>query len=233
MTRIEVTDLMRQLDEIVGPVEGDDPKVLKRVRILDAAEALFIRQGYVKTSMDEVAREAGVAKGTLYLYFKSKEELFLAALESELSQWFSELDALIRDSTPMSVDVFADGLAASLAARPRLLELMSLLHNVLEHNVDVDASRSFKRTLLGHLQDASTGVEAALPDLPAGAAPLLLMRMYALVVGYRQMADPAPNVAEALTAADLAPLRVDFEKDIAAALVDLIHGMCVTPPASR
>ena len=211
----------------------DEDKAERRLAILDAATRMLAQHGYHEITMAEVARRTGLAKGTLYLYFKSKEELFLAALESELSQWFSELDALIRDSTPMSVDVFADGLAASLAARPRLLELMSLLHNVLEHNVDVDASRSFKRTLLGHLQDASTGVEAALPDLPAGAAPLLLMRMYALVVGYRQMADPAPNVAEALTAADLAPLRVDFEKDFAAALVDLIHGMCVTPPASR
>lgn len=211
----------------------DEDKAERRLAILDAATHMLAEHGYHEITMAEVARRTGLAKGTLYLYFKSKEELFLAALESELSQWFSELAALIRDNTPMPVDAFADGLATSLSARPRLLELMSLLHNVLEHNVDVDASRSFKRTLLGHLQDASNGVEAALPDLPAGAAPLLLMRMYALVVGYRQMADPAPSVAEALMAADLAPLRVDFEKDFAAALVDLIHGMCVGPSASR
>ena len=210
----------------------DEDKAERRLAILDAATRMLAAHGYHEITMAEVARRTGLAKGTLYLYFKSKEELFLAALESELSQWFSELDAIIRGHTPMSAEIFADGLAKSLSARPRLLELMSLLHNVLEHNVDVEAARSFKLRLVGHLQDASTGVEAALPDLPAGAAPLLLMRMYALVVGYRQMADPAPNVAEALESADLAPLRVDFEKDFAAALVDLIYGM-TTPRASR
>lgn len=100
MTRGEVTDLMRQLDEIVGPVEGDDPKVLKRVRILDAAEALFIRQGYVKTSMDEVAREAGVAKGTLYLYFNKKADLILAAIGREKRNYIQGLMDVFDESLP-------------------------------------------------------------------------------------------------------------------------------------
>ena len=100
MTRDEVADLMRQLDEIVGPIEGDDPKVLKRVRILDAAEALFIRQGYVKTSMDEVAREAGVAKGTLYLYFNKKADLILAAIGREKRKYVSGLMDIFDEALP-------------------------------------------------------------------------------------------------------------------------------------
>lgn len=100
MTRGEVTDLMRQLDEIVGPIEGDDPKVLKRVRILDAAESLFIRQGYVKTSMDEVAREAGVAKGTLYLYFNKKADLILAAIGREKRNYMQGLMDVFDESLP-------------------------------------------------------------------------------------------------------------------------------------
>lgn len=46
--------------------------------ILDAAERLFTRFGYRRTVMDDVAQEAGVAKGTLYLYFTNKEALFRA-----------------------------------------------------------------------------------------------------------------------------------------------------------
>lgn len=100
MTREEVADLMRQLDEIVGPIEGDDPKVLKRVRILDAAEALFMRQGYVKTSMDGVAKEAGVAKGTLYLYFKKKADLILSALGREKRQYIRGIMDVFDESLP-------------------------------------------------------------------------------------------------------------------------------------
>lgn len=53
----------------------------KAQAILDAAERLFVRYGYRKSSMDDVAREAGIAKGTVYLYFAGKEALFRALLE--------------------------------------------------------------------------------------------------------------------------------------------------------
>ena len=48
----------------------------KRTRILHAAQSLFIRYGVKRTSIDEVARAADIAKGTLYLYYDSKEMLF-------------------------------------------------------------------------------------------------------------------------------------------------------------
>jgi TetR/AcrR family transcriptional regulator len=56
----------------------------KRNAILDAARAVFSRQGYAGASVDDVATSAGIAKGTLYLYFKSKEELYVAALARDL-----------------------------------------------------------------------------------------------------------------------------------------------------
>jgi AcrR family transcriptional regulator len=56
----------------------------KRAAILEAARSVFSRKGYSETAVDDVAEEARVAKGTLYLYFRSKEELYLAALASDL-----------------------------------------------------------------------------------------------------------------------------------------------------
>ena len=53
----------------------------KAQNILDAAERLFMRHGYRKSSMDDVARDAGIAKGTLYQYYAGKEALFRALLE--------------------------------------------------------------------------------------------------------------------------------------------------------
>jgi AcrR family transcriptional regulator len=52
----------------------------RRACILNAARCVFARQGYADTVVDDIAGQAGIAKGTLYLYFKSKEEIFLGAL---------------------------------------------------------------------------------------------------------------------------------------------------------
>jgi AcrR family transcriptional regulator len=52
----------------------------RRACILQAARCVFARQSYANTIVEDIAGQAGIGKGTLYLYFKSKEEIFLAAL---------------------------------------------------------------------------------------------------------------------------------------------------------
>ncbi|QSX39732.1 TetR/AcrR family transcriptional regulator [Shewanella cyperi] len=55
----------------------------KRAQILEAAIALFCGQGFPNTSMDEVAKKAGVSKQTVYAHFGSKDDLFVASIESK------------------------------------------------------------------------------------------------------------------------------------------------------
>jgi len=70
-------DIARPLQERL--LESDE-RQQREERILDAAAKLLVRQGYRKTTIDEVAREAGVGKGTIYLHWKDKNELFRAAI---------------------------------------------------------------------------------------------------------------------------------------------------------
>ena len=63
----------------IKPRRKDVPEK-RRACILNAARCVFGRQGYSETVVDDIAGQAGIAKGTLYLYFKSKEEIFFAAL---------------------------------------------------------------------------------------------------------------------------------------------------------
>src|SRR5262249_36142100 len=58
----------------------------KRRQIMEGARRMFLAQGFDAASMSEIAREAGVSKGTLYVYFKSKEELFENIVEDECRQ---------------------------------------------------------------------------------------------------------------------------------------------------
>ncbi len=60
-----------------------DDESAKRRQIVDGARAVFLAQGFDAASMNDIARAAGVSKGTLYVYFKNKEELFEAIIEQE------------------------------------------------------------------------------------------------------------------------------------------------------
>ncbi len=62
---------------------GEGKRKERAHRILDAASALILRWGYQKTTVDDIAREAGVAKGTIYLHWKTREDLFAALMVRE------------------------------------------------------------------------------------------------------------------------------------------------------
>ena len=87
------------------PRVTDQYKTEVKEKIVQAAIATFSKYGYDKTRMDDIAESANLGKGTLYLYFKSKEELFYAIsensikeLKEQLSKLFSKKEDLVQDA---------------------------------------------------------------------------------------------------------------------------------------
>ena len=79
------------------PIKRARRKEARPGELLQAALALFVAKGFAATKVEEVARMAGVSKGTLFLYFSSKEELFKAVVRErivgQLSQFHAAIDA--------------------------------------------------------------------------------------------------------------------------------------------
>jgi len=89
----------------------------RRACILNAARCVFARQGYSETIVDDIAGQAGIAKGTLYLYFKSKEEIYLAAFTDDARK----LEELTRERMN-AVNSWQDKLKAYVYVRLDYLE---------------------------------------------------------------------------------------------------------------
>jgi AcrR family transcriptional regulator len=103
----------------------------KTQRILDAAQQLFARYGFRKTSIDEIAREAAVGKGTVYLVAHDKEDLFYQVVHRELRAWLAEVSPLVDPRRP------ADELLATVtAAALGYLERRPLVRDLLIGNHD-------------------------------------------------------------------------------------------------
>jgi len=77
-------DVLAERNDRNGTSQEEQSKRQQRAeRILDAAAELILRWGYRKTTIDDIARQAGVAKGTIYLHWKTREELFAALIKRE------------------------------------------------------------------------------------------------------------------------------------------------------
>ena len=83
--------------EITSTSVVDAAHTAKRRQIMDGARLVFLEQGFDAASMGEIARQAGVSKGTLYVYFKSKEDLFEAIFEEERRAQVERIFALDPD----------------------------------------------------------------------------------------------------------------------------------------
>ena len=100
-----------RLDALIGDVDSGEAKAKRRRLIVATATRLFVDSGYRKTSVEQVATEAGIAKGTLYLYYPNKAELMLACIALEKRGQMSRLAFLFDDA---------------IAARVRLISFVEM-----------------------------------------------------------------------------------------------------------
>ena len=87
---------------------GENPA--KRDQILDGAKQIFAANGYDGASMNDITRAAGVSKGTIYVYFNNKEELFAALIQRERARIFDAVDSILIDSKPLEEVLFDFGM---------------------------------------------------------------------------------------------------------------------------
>ncbi len=91
------------------PAAGQDPA--KREQILEGARRVFIEMGFDAASMNDITRAAGVSKGTIYVYFANKEELFEALIEDERKKMFSDMFAVLEQGGDLRETLIRYGMA--------------------------------------------------------------------------------------------------------------------------
>lgn len=90
------------MSKLSSPIGFPAPRWQRRPKarpeeILDAARQVFIEHGYARAKLEDVARHAGVSKGTVYLYFDSKETLFREMVRAKVVAPLAQAEALVRD----------------------------------------------------------------------------------------------------------------------------------------
>lgn len=199
-------------------------KAERRKRILAAAAQAFDRLGYADVSMNWLAERAGVAKGTLYLYFPTKESVFLGVYRRELAGWFDAVDAGLAPLPVNDISRTAGLLIDCLDAWPRVPALAALLHGVLERNIDEHEVLAFRGEFMERLAATGARLEQRLDFLAADDGARLLLRLHAFVIGFWPLANPAPIVRRVTERPAFAAQRVEFSEELENVLVLLLEG---------
>ena len=150
----------------------DAQKLFRRQEILDGARAYFEASGYEGFTMTQLAGRLGIVKGTLYLYFPTKEAIILALYARALEDWCEAVK--VKLATPIAGDDFVQLFYDTATADPILIPILTRLEHVIEHNISVELLVEAKRHFQTCFESIADKTQSALGLAPEQARELIL-----------------------------------------------------------
>ena len=188
---------------------SSEQKALRRHAVLETAEVYFKEVGYEAFSMAQLAKKSGVAKGTLYLYFNTREELFLTLYEQSLVRWSQIFIGSLSDT--MTSKTYAQSLYKTTQADGVFLPLLIRLEHVIEHNVAIPRLIESKRVFINQVEAVAAATSTAL-RLSTAQATEVVKTMGVLLIGATQT-DKSPALDDEDLPADVQYLITSFSSE--------------------
>lgn len=116
----------------------------RKEEIVNACEKLYQTMSFKNITLKEIGKGTSFSRTSIYNYFQTKEEIFLALLKREYDAWIRELCEAMESEETMTDDQIADVLARTLDNHRQLLKIMSMNHYDLEENSRMELLVEFK-----------------------------------------------------------------------------------------
>ena len=202
---------------------GVEDKQERHEAILDAAEGMLERHPDGLANIAEIAEAAGLAKGTVYLYFPSKEAVFLGLHLRHVDIFFRDMIATLRAPKAVTINVLLEIVRKRIVRSKTYLPLATMCFGMMERNVNLETACRFEAGIATRLDEAGGLLEQRFPQLARGEGVSMLMRSYALIIGLWQLLVPRAVMARQARAG-IAVFARDYATELDAAIVDLWEG---------
>ncbi len=126
------------------PASSSERTNARKEEIINACEKLYQTMSFKEITLKEIGSETSFSRTSIYNYFQTKEEIFLALLKREYDQWILQLQEVIESHEAMNNEEIAGALAETLDEHRQLLKIMSMNHYDLEENSRMEQLVEFK-----------------------------------------------------------------------------------------
>ncbi len=138
----------------------------RKEEIINACEELYKTKSFKEITLKDIGNATSFTRTSIYNYFQTKEEIFLALLQRENELWIADLNRMMEENETLTRDEFADKLARSLEKREQLLKIMSMNHYDLESSSRLERLTEFKVAYGGSLRAVMRCLEQYFPEMP-------------------------------------------------------------------
>ena len=126
------------------PKGSPERTAARKEEIISACEKLYQTMSFKDITLKEIGSETSFSRPTIYNYFQTKEEIFLALYEREYNRWNIELTDILENNDSLTKEQIAEKIASSIANRQQLLKLLSMNNYDMEANSRSELLTSFK-----------------------------------------------------------------------------------------
>ena len=137
----------------------------RKEEIINACEALYQTMGFKEITMKDISAATSFTRTSIYNYFQTKEEIFLALLQREYALWIADLQAMMAENDALTIEAFADKFARTMEKRAQLLKIMSMNHYDMETGSRPERLAEFKTVYGKSLQTVRGCLEKYFPEM--------------------------------------------------------------------
>ena len=118
---------------------------IRREEIIKSCDELYKNENFKDITIKQIGEKSTFSRTSIYNYFQTKEEIFLALFQREYEMWIDDLNKMYDENENQSKEEFASGLAHTIEKRPTLLKLLSMNMYDMEENSRMEVLIEFKR----------------------------------------------------------------------------------------
>ena len=170
----------------------------RKEEIIDACASLYESMGFRDITIRDIGAKTSFTRTSIYNYFHTKEEIFLALLQREHEAWIADLDEITWQHEKLSAEEFADALARTLEKRGCMLKLMSMNLYDMEVNSRLENLVDFKKSYADALQAVTCCLEKFFPSMTVSNVQEFLYAFFPFLFGVYPYASHTEKQLEAM-----------------------------------
>ncbi len=176
---------------------------IRKEEIINACEKLYENNNFKDITIKRIGEETTFSRTSIYNYFQTKEEIFLALFKREYERWIEDLNQMYEENSTMSKEIFADKLAQSVAKRKNLLKLLSMNMYDMEENSRMEELIKFKKAYGNAIKMVRKCVDKFFEEMSNNEKEEFVFLFFPLMYGIYPYAEVTEKQQKAMEKADV------------------------------
>ena len=192
--------------------------------IIDACRRLYRTMAFKEITLKEISKETSLSRPSIYNYFQTKEEIFLALLEEEYRLWADDLDQILSHNG-YDIQSFAVAISESIAKRETLLKILCMNLYEIEENSRTERLVEFKKHYGRTIDIIDAALEKFFPDMTTEDRTDFIYEFYPFLYGLYPYVYPTKKQMDAMKMAGIMPRKMEIRKATEIFVIHILNGI--------